>query len=476
MESSAWIMVTLVVYMITLILIGVWAQRRTTDQEDYFLGGRQLGPWVAGLSASASSSSAWSLLGVSGAAYATGMQAFWFLPGVLGGYLFSWFWVAPRLRDAAEKEDAVTLSELLFGHYDETGSRAVIRSASVIIIISFMFYVAAQFQGAGLAFSNSFGLDPTVAILIGATIVLVYTLIGGFWAVAVTDAVQAGLMVAVAALLPVLCLIEVGGFSGLAEGLAAINDPEYMSFSGKYSGIAAFGFVVGMLSPGAAYHGQPHVVNRFMALKDDASLKQGRIIAVSWAFVVFGGMLILGWSARLMFPIADNSEQVFFAATQALLPPVIAGIMTAGVLSAIMSTADSQLLVAASSIARDWNLDDSRAHANVLTDSRIVVTVVTAVACGITLFLPASIFDRVLFAWHALGAAFGPLVLLFVCGIKVRKTPALVSLWLGFGLTVIFNWAPSTPGDIVERCLPFVLALIVSWLGREQIATTSGNA
>jgi sodium/proline symporter len=207
-------MTTLICYMLVLVLIGVWAQRRTSDQEDYFLGGRQLGPWVAGLSASASSSSAWSLLGVSGTAYAVGMEAFWFLPGVLGGYIFSWFYVAPRLRVAAEREDAVTLSELLFGRYDRNGSNAVIRSASVIILISFMFYVAAQFQGAGLAFSSSFGLPPTLAILVGAAVVLVYTLIGGFWAVAVTDAVQAALMVAVAALLPVLCLIEVGGFSG----------------------------------------------------------------------------------------------------------------------------------------------------------------------------------------------------------------------------------------------------------------------
>jgi len=295
-------------------------------------------------------------------------------------------------------------------------------------------------------------------------------LIGGFWAVAVTDAVQAALMVAVAALLPVLCLIEVGGFSGLISGLAALDDSVYTSLSGEYSGIAAFGFIVGMLSPGAVYHGQPHVVNRFMALKDDESLRQSRIIAVTWAFVVFGGMLILGWSMRLLFPVAENSEQVFFTATQQLLPPVIAGIMTAGVLSAIMSTADSQLLVAASSIARDWNLSDSRAHANVLTDSRLVVTVVTVVACAITLFMPESIFERVLFAWHALGASFGPLVLLFVLGIKVKRNPALISLWLGFGTTVILDWAPSTPGGIAERCIPFLLAITVAWLGREKAA------
>ncbi|MDG1462636.1 MAG: sodium/proline symporter [Gammaproteobacteria bacterium] len=468
MSDQFWIMLTLVGYMITLVLIGVWAQRRTQDQEDYFLGGRQLGPWVAGLSASASSSSAWALLGVSGTAYAVGMEAFWFLPGVLGGYIFSWFWVAPRLRKAAELDDAVTLSELLFGRYELNGSNPVIRSASIIILVSFMFYVAAQFQGAGLAFSSSFGLTPTVAILVGALIVLIYTLIGGFWAVAVTDAIQAALMVSVAALLPVLCLFELGGFTGLLDGISAVDDEVFKSFTGKYSGLAAVGFVLGMLSPGAAYHGQPHVVNRFMALKDDVSLRQGRIIAVSWAFIVFSGMLILGWSARVLFPMPGNEETIFFYVTQQLLPPVIAGIMTAGVLSAIMSTADSQLLVAASSIARDWNLKGSRAHAKVLTDSRVVVTIVTVIACGISLYLPSSIFDRVLFAWQALGASFGPLVILFVCKVRVSRTPALVSLWLGFGLTVLLNWAPSTPGDVAERVLPSVIALLVAWFGREH--------
>jgi sodium/proline symporter len=228
------------------------------------------------------------------------------------------------------------------------------------------------------------------------------------------------------------------------------------------------GFVFGLVSPGAAYFGQPHVVNRFMALKDDASLRQGRIIAIGWAFVVFSGMLILGWSSRVLFPISGDEEQIFFYATQQLLPPVVAGIMIAGVLSAIMSTADSQLLVAASAIARDWNLADSRAHAKVLTDSRVVVLVVTIVACVISLYLPSSIFDRVLFAWHALGASFGPMVLLYITNIRVRRKSALISLWLGFGLTVAFNWMPNTPGDLVERVVPFLAALLAAWLGRER--------
>jgi len=179
-------------------------------------------------------------------------------------------------------------------------------------------------------------------------------------------------------------------------------------------------------------------------------------------------MLILGWSARVLFPTTGNEEQIFFHATQQLLPPVIAGVMIAGVLSAIMSTADSQLLVAASSIARDWNLADSRAHDKVLTDSRVVVTLVTVIACAISLFLPSSIFDRVLFAWHALGAAFGPMVLLFITNVRIRRTPALISLWLGFGLTVVFNWMPNTPGDIVERVVPFLVAFAVAWFGRER--------
>jgi sodium/proline symporter len=247
--------------------------------------------------------------------------------------------------------------------------------------------------------------------------------------------------------------------------LKASGDPAQTSLLRAYTGIVAVGFVTGMISIGAGYHGQPHVVNRLMALRDDRSLRQGRFIAIFWVTIVFSGMVTLGLSARVLFGEVADPEQVFFVASRQLLPPVLAGLMTAGVLSAIMSTADSQLLVAAASISRDWNLEDSRRHSDTLTTSRIVVTLVTVLSCLIAIFAPQTIFERVLFAWHGIGSAFGPLVILRISGWRVAPRYALFSLLAGFGLTAVLHLTPDTPGDIAERVLPFVVALLIALAG-----------
>jgi len=181
--------------------------------------------------------------------------------------------------------------------------------------------------------------------------------------------------------------------------------------------------------------------------------------------IVLSGMLTLGLCARSLTAGIANPEQVLFVMSRQMLPPVLAGLMTAGVLSAIMSTADSQLLVAASSISRDWNLEKSRRHSQVLTTSRVVVTLVTLLSCLIAIFAPQTIFERVLFAWHGVGSAFAPLLIVRVCGFRVNGRYAIASLLLGFGLTAILHWFPDTPGDIVERAMPFLIALAVAIMG-----------
>ncbi|MEE9136523.1 MAG: sodium/proline symporter [Gammaproteobacteria bacterium] len=465
MSETQWLSVTLAGYVVGMIAIGLWASRRTRNQEDFFLAARRLGPWIAALSASASSSSAWFLLGVSGAAYTWGLSAVWLLPSALLGYLVAWLWVGPKLQRLAKQTGAVTLSEFLFGDYEVAGKNPVIRTASVIILVCFVFYVAAQFQGAALAFSSTFGLAPAISIGIGAAIVLLYTLLGGFWAVSLTDTVQALLMLFVAVLLPLICVAAVGGYGEIWTQLQSSGTAAERSLFGPNEGIMAAGFVIGMLSIGAGYPGQPHVMNRFMALRDMDSLRQGRYIAIGWMIIVLSGMLSLGFCARSLTAGIANPEQVLFVMSRQMLPPVLAGLMTAGVLSAIMSTADSQLLVAASSISRDWNLEQSRRHSQVLTTSRVVVTLVTLLACLVAIFAPQTIFERVLFAWHGVGSAFAPLLILRVCGFRVRGRFAIASQLLGFGLTAIFHWLPDTPGDIVERALPFLIALAVAIMG-----------
>ncbi len=459
MSGTTSVFLTLVFYNAILIGVGLWARGRNQDVADFYLAGRGLGPWIAAISASASSSSAWTLLGVSGAAYAWGLPALWLFPSTVGGFLINWIWVAPRLQKLAAEEGAVTLSAVVAPATLGDSRKTILRIAAIIIVFCFVFYVASQFEAAGKAFESTFALSKQTSILIGAGIVLAYTLLGGFWAVSVTDSVQGLLMFVAAIVLPTVALMTVGGFESLLAGLAAPSSAG--SPTAGLSGVMVVFFVLGLLGIGIGYPGQPHVVNRFMALKDDRSLQQGRIIALTWAVIVYAGMLIVGFSARVLFADLGDSEQVLFRVAGELLPPVVAGVMLAAVLSAIMSTADSQLLVAASAISYDWNLADGRIDSG-LGKSRVTVIVVLIMAVILALVWRADIFSRVLFAWSSLGSAFGPILILRLLGRSISAQGTLAAMLAGFGLTVLISWFPATPGDVAERIVPFAIALAIA--------------
>ena len=464
MDNTAVVLVTLVIYNALLISVGLWARGRNKSVEDFFLGGRGLGPWVAAISASASSSSAWTLLGVSGAAYAWGLPALWLFPATVGGFLLNWAWVAPRLRRLAREEGAVTLSEVVAPSTLGELRQLILRVAALIIVFCFVFYVASQFEAAGKAFESVFGLSKATSILVGAGIVLAYTMLGGFWAVSVTDSIQGILMVVAAIVLPFAALTAVGGFGPLSGGLAELGNTGSPLNDGSFGGLTSLFFVLGLFGIGIGYPGQPHVVNRYMALKDEKSLRQGRIIALSWAVLVYSGMLLLGLCARVMFSDLGDSEQVLFRAAGVLLPPVIAGVMLAAVLSAIMSTADSQLLVASSAISYDWHLASQREKTG-LSGMRTTVVGVLILATILALVWRADIFSRVLFAWSAAGSAFGPILIMRLLGRSLSERSTLAAMLTGFGLTVAISWLPDMPGDFAERILPFIAAITIAFLG-----------
>ena len=466
MTRESIILITLILYKVVLVAIGFWASKRTHSTEDFFIGGKTLGPWVAAVSSSASASSAWSLLGVSGAAYVMGYSALWLFPAVIGGYIFNWLWLAPRIYKLGEKTGAVTLTELLSGK--DSWSRPIVYLATFAIVFSFSFYIAAQFQAAGGTFANSFNMDAQSAIILGTLIILVYTLLGGFWAVSVTDTLQGLLMAAIALILPLIALVEVGGFTELSTGLQQAFNADQLSLTGQYTGWMAFAFVMGMLGIGLGNPGQPHVVNRFMALKDEQAIKTAKIIGIGWPVIVYGGMLLLGLCARILVPEAQKNEQVLFGVTSLLFHPIAAGIIIAAVLSAIMSTADSQLLVSASSLSYDLKKDiDGRKS---LLISRLAVGLMCLISMSIALFAPEAIFSRVLFAWAAIGSAFAPLLIVMLLGQPVKGAYRFAAILVGFGLTIYFNWQENSPGDILERVLPFVLAGLIAYVGREKSA------
>ena len=400
---------------------------------------------------------------MSGFAYGFGLAAIWLFPACVGGFALNWYVLAPALRRAAHEQRAITVTELIAGPPGTPRRRAVIVIASAIILLSLLTYVAAQFQGAGKAFAETFEMAFEPALLIGAGIVIFYTLMGGFWAASLTDTIQ-GMVMAVAAIaLPIVALAQVGP----AQLWASLTpDGVWVAASKGLGPVAAIGFVLGLLGIGLGYPGQPHVVNRFMALRDEQGVIVGRRIAMSWAVVIYAGMIGLGWALRILLPGLADREDAFMLGADLLLPPVIAGVMIAAVLSAIMSTVDSQLLVAASTVSHDLlGSPGSEPDPSALRRSRLTVLAISIGAVLVALWVDESIFSSVLFAWTAMGSAFGPVLLVTVLRRRPRTDWVLAAMVVGFVLSVAAHLWSVSKGGALERVLPFAIALALSLAG-----------
>ncbi|MBT4149602.1 MAG: sodium/proline symporter, partial [Candidatus Marinimicrobia bacterium] len=316
------------------------------------------------------------------------------------------------------------------------------------------------FDAAGQSFQSTFGMDKNLSIIFGASIILIYTLLGGFWAVSVSDTIQ-GIMMAISAIiLPCIAVYK----AGLSNIFTSFTFEGLLVTPNGFSGIIVIGFILGTMGIGIGYPGQPHVVNRFMALESGDKVKKARLIAICWALIIYPGMILLGWSGRVLVDIAGY-EQILIVLGNQLLHPIFAGIILAAVLSAIMSTADSQLLVAASSISYDLK-DKNENHS--LFNTRITVVLICLIAVLMAIFVDKSIYSRVLFAFSAMGAAFGPLLLGRLQG-KVKDINALVAMGTGFFMTLIFYYSSLKPeGNPLERLVPFIMAYIIVQLGLKR--------
>ncbi|MCB2092754.1 MAG: sodium/proline symporter [Alphaproteobacteria bacterium] len=467
MSKELIVLITLIVYICLLITLGFFGSRRTHNNTDFFIGGRTLGPLVASMSYVASSASAWVMLGLSGLGYMVGVSALWIVPGLILGHGFSWIWAAPRLQKLSHQEKLVTVTDLLIFEGTEQTRKHIRIFTAIIIIFCFMFYVAAQLQAAGGTFAVTFNLSLKSSILLVGLVIASYTMLGGFWAVSLTDTLQGTLMMVASLLLPTLALIEVGGVGTFWQSYHSIATPEQLSLGGSSSGLMLGGFIIGSMSIGLGAIGQPHLLTRFMSMKSDRKMHLAQMIAIGCFAVSMTGMIVLGMCGKIMVSEISNTENIFFMMTDSLLPVILGGVMVAAVLSAVLSTADSQLLVSASSIAHDLMGEADEGHSRLFV-SRIVIAALCVFAVITAIYLPSDIFSRVLFAWNGLGASIGPVVIMRLSGAKPNPKMILPSMIIGFVLTIVFFLQPDAPGDFMERTVPFFVCLVLLYLSRKK--------
>ncbi len=465
-KTTVLILAAFVVYLAMMIGVGAAYMKKTTDSEDYFLGGRGLSGWVAALSAQASDMSGWLLMGLPGAVYSLGTGQSWIAIGLLLGTIFNWICISGRLRRyTIVANNSLTLPAYFENRFRDK-KRILLFSSSVVIVIFFLVYTASALAAGGKLFTSVFGLDYHIALAIGAIVILLYTFMGGFMAVCVTDFIQGTLMLIGLLSVPIIAWIMLGG----AENVVAILGQSGVEGSaGDYLNLFSNGGktynaidIFSQLAWGLGYCGMPHILTRFMAVRDEKELKKSRVIAIVWVILSLGAACVIGVLGRAyLYPTvlgtegAASTESVFIEMitkmfTQDLNLAFIGGIFLCGILAAIMSTADSQLLVTASSVSEDLYRSFINKDANsdkILRISRITVVIVAILAFLIAWNPDSSIMGLVSNAWAGLGSAFGPIVLLSLYWRRTNLAGAIAGIISG-GLTVIiWDYIPLMGGQ-----------------------------
>ena len=460
-ELSGTIAIVFILYVLAMLGIGVWTSRRTHSPLDFFLADRSLKAWVTAISSTASSESAWAVLGTVGLAYKEGLSAVWFMPGCLLGYLINWLFLAEKLRKYSAENHAITLPDYFESYFND--KTPILRLISVVIIFSCMMaYVAAQFTAIGKTFDAIFGIPHIVSISVGGAIVLVYTMMGGVRAVAWTDFAQGIIMVIGLVVLSGVALSTLGGFSGMWTEVEKIS-PETLTWMGGKSASVFLGSMVGLLGIGLGYPGQPHVLTRYMAAKNTETIAKGTWIALGWGLMVYSSSILLGICGQALFPGLEDPEHLFPKAAQQLLPTLGTAIVLTGVLAAIMSTVSAQILVAASAVAHDVYskmLKKTFSHEKILWVSRATVLVLGIGAMLIALGETRVIFWFVLFAWSGLGASFGPLILFTLYSKNITRQGAIAGMLTGFLTTLVWKVTGLSETLIYELVPAFLFAAL----------------
>jgi len=482
-------MIAMFIYMAAVVVIGVvFAKRANTNSENYFLGGRSLGPWVTAMSAEASDMSGWLLMGLPGLAYWCGLaDAAWTAIGLAIGTYFNWLIVSRRLRRySVRANNSITLPEFFSNRFREK-NKIIMTISALFILIFFTVYAASCFVACGKLFSTLFGAPYIPMMILGAVFVLVYTILGGFLAESASDFMQGIVMFVALIVIVGIGTVSAGGIGAVVENAKSI--PGFFEFFGiaqpvvdgnkvqqvvdgvpQFDAAGEYGVlkVCSMLAWGLGYFGMPQVLLRFMAIRHENELKRSRRIAMIWVVISLAVAVFIGIMGRKLYPsehlTASSAENIFITLATNALPPILAGFVMAGILAATISSSDSYLLIAASAVAKNifhGVVKKKATDKQVMLVTRITLLTIALIAIIIALDEDSIIFDVVSFAWAGFGATFGPLMIFSLFWKRINRAGAIAGMVSGASMVFIWKLLISELGGVfaIYELLP---AFIIS--------------
>jgi len=463
-----------ILYMAILIGIVTYSAQRSKTNNDFVLGGKKISGFSLALSERATGESAWLLLGLTGHAYAEGMAAIWVALGCVTGIMVLWTFLAEPLQKLTAKTKALTVPGLFSGSFKGTNRSFSILS-SLIIIFFFILYIAAQFSGAGKIFNDTFNIDPFWGMVIGSALVTLYTMLGGFITVVATDAFQAVLMVVTCIALPIIALGVAASYNiNIAEAIA--NASYTVPLNADTVKQATGGLLIlNGLSWAFGYTGQPQLLTRMMAMRDKKSVQQSRWLAVAWTLLAYIGAFMIGIIGYKLVQagalgnaaasVAADSEKIMPIMVMTLLNPILAGILLSGAVSAMMSTASSQLMVVSSSMTEDFYLNVTKKkikEKRLLFLNRILTLAVGLAGFLLAITMEDTVYGLVSYAWSGIGASFGPAIVLLIFWKRFSRAGVFASLITGTISAVVWKTWLLEPTGVSERLASYLLAFFMA--------------
>ncbi|HNW99647.1 MAG TPA: sodium/proline symporter [Bacteroidales bacterium] len=470
-------LIVFILYLALLMVITIYTARMSKSSSDFISGGRKIGGISLALSERATGESAWLILGLTGEAFLIGIQAIWYAIGCVAGIFFIWFVMGNRLREESEKTGALTITSLISRKFPGA-EKAIGTISSLIIIFFLLFYITAQFYGGGKVLFDTFGINQTWGIVIGSLIVVFYCMIGGFITVVATDVFQAVLMIISLIVMPVILLFIISSHNiEIAQGLQKAG-AAYVSSTGGKTGISAFMLIISGISWALGYTGQPQLLTRMMVLKNKRDYNKAKWVAGIWTLFAYAGALMIGFigivfvqegliggDAATRLAAEKGNELIFPVMVNAFMLPVIAGFLLSGAISAMMSTASSEIILTSSAITEDIHGNFAKKKMSPKKElwfNRIITLLVGLVAFFFALDPGDSIFKMVSYAWSGIGSSFGPALLLVLFWKKVSRAGVIASLVSGTVGTIIWKEFFEATTQVSERLTSFIFAFAMA--------------